>query len=109
MYTFKTEVQLDITGSHNQEPASGKVFIEWTVDIEMREYGIKSFGLSVPDQEVTTVVNKYNEETDEEYEEEITLKLKDVKIEYQDNSILPSGLYPLKLEVYQNTAILEFV
>lgn len=108
MYTFKTEVQFNITGSHNQQPASGKTLIEWTVDIEMREYGIKSFGLSVPDQEITTMVWKYNEETDEEYEEELTLQVKDVKIHVSDCARL-DGLAPVKLELWQNKYTLEFV
>ena len=108
MYEFTTEVDIDIIGSHNIQSGGGKTKIKWKLELEMREYGIKSFIITVPDQVVTSDVWRYNEETDEEYQEEVSVELKDVKIDTGSMS----GLYelsPCKLEVYQGKATLEFV
>lgn len=107
MWTFTTEVDMDIIGDHVTEPASGKIDIKWQLDLEMREYGVKSFSITVPDQEITATVTKYNEETDEEYEEDITVKLENVETELNTNGHYDS-LYPDRLEIHMNRATLEF-
>lgn len=107
MYEFTTEVDINIIGSHNIQSGGGKTKIKWKLELEMREYGIKSFIITVPDQVVTSDVWRYNEETDEEYAETETIELKDVDVEL-DNNVLDQ-LFPIRLELWQGIARLEFV
>lgn len=108
MYEFTTDIELQITGSHNVESGGGDTKIKWKLELEVREYGIKSFIVIVPDQTITSAVWRYNEETDEEYQEDVTIELKDVKVNVADCSRL-DGLQPVELEIYHGRATLEFV
>lgn len=114
MTSFETQVELSIVGSHEFTGGSGKAKIKWNFEIEMRNYGIKDISITVPDQSIKTVVTKYNEETDEEYEEEVTLELKNIKVDstlsgYEKlTSYLSGGIYPKELEVWRDLATLSF-
>jgi len=108
MYEFTTEIELDITGSHNIQSGGGKTKLKWKLELEMREYGIKSFTVIVPDQTITSEVWRYNDETDEEYQEEITIELKDVKVDHSSCSGL-QGLLPDRLEIWVGRQKVVFV
>lgn len=112
MFEFETEVQLNITGSTLREAGSGKVKVKWVFEMEMRSNGIKDFSVSVPDQTITTFVERYDEETDEEFAEEITLELKNVKAEtsfsHSSKDIKYLHLIPERLEVFGNKYELVF-
>ena len=114
MEKFKTEVDLSITGSHDMKGGSGKATVEWVFEIEMRKYGVKDISIIAPDQTITTYVSRYDEEADEEYEEKVTLELKNVKVDsslsgYERlTSYLSSGIYPKELEIWRDQATLLF-
>lgn len=114
MENFETTVDLNIIGSDETVGGSGKVTIKWVFEIEMRNYGVKNISIHVPDQEVTTYVTRYNEETDEEYDAPVKLELKNVKVEsflegYEKlTSYLSGGIYPKELEIWKNKATLSF-
>lgn len=108
MYSFTTDgVDLDIIGSSNAEAGGGSCSIKWTLELEIRSYGIKDIMIRVPDQTITTSVWRYDEETDEEYPEDITIELKDVKVE-NDSSMTHGETFPKKVEIYQGKATVEF-
>lgn len=108
MYEFTSTVDIDIIGSHNVQSGGGTTKVKWTLELEMRKYGVQSFIIVVPEQVVTSDVWRYNEETDEEYQEEVSITIKDVKVDVSSCSMM-QGLYPTKLEIYQGKATLEFV
>jgi len=107
MHRFSTEIEIQQIGSHNSEPFTGKDYVAWNLDLEVRGYGVKNFAITAPDQNITLIVTKYNEETDEEYEEEVTLQLKDIEVETEFNQGL-YGLIPQRMVIYNGKATLEF-
>ena len=67
MFEFETEVDVNVIGGHQVVGGGGKAKVKWVMTIEAREYGIKCFGIYVPEQTVLASITKYDEETDEEY------------------------------------------
>lgn len=114
MESFKTNVDISITGCDKVKPGSGTVTIEWKFEIEMRNYGIKDISIYAPDQTVKALITRYDEETDEEIETEEMIELKDIKIDgYVDDyskivNFLSGGIFPKELEIWKNTATLSF-
>jgi hypothetical protein len=114
MQEFRTSVDLSITGSGTTRSGSGQVTIMWKLEIEMREFGVKDISIYVPNQSVTALVLRFNDETDEEEETEEIFELKDIKIEgYVDDyskivNFLSGGIYPKELELWKNTVTLSF-
>lgn len=107
MNTFKTKIQLDIIGdAFGVKAGSGEIELTWNLELEMREYGVKGFVVSVPDQAVNCEVERYDEETDEEITETETIELKDVKVELDE---IKGMVVPIRLELWQGRAKLEFV
>lgn len=98
MYEFETEVQVEqygvrgLTLGYNQ-----KINIKWSLELEMRGWGIKDFVVSAPDQEVT-LMKILHEDEDSETEEPITLMLKNIKCDFAPDK----GLSPDFLEIYVN-------
>jgi hypothetical protein len=114
MTEFKTVIDFNITGSDATKSGSGTAKISWKFEIEMREFGVKDISIYAPDQTVTALITRYNDETDEEEETEEIFELKDIKIEgYVDDyskivNFLSGGIYPKELELWKNTVTLSF-
>jgi len=103
---FKTQVDLDISleGFANHDVETKKVEISWDLDIDMRSWGLKDIGLSVPDQKITVLLMIWGEDTDSETE--ITLDVKDVEV--VRNSTEFYSLAPQSLEFYKGKWKLVF-
>ena len=110
MFEFNTEVDISVTGDEKVAGGSGKASIKWVLNVEAREYGIKCFGIYVPEQTVTVQVETYNEETDEEYFEERTYKLENVEIDEVNSAgnLQYLQLVPTELEIWKNKFTLRF-
>lgn len=105
---FFTGVEVQITGNHKEKSGSGKAQVEWHLEMEAREWGVKSFMITVPDQKITLMVDRYNEETDEEYEEEVTIDVVGCKTEFDDCKINTTVVAPTRLEKYYDKFELLF-
>jgi hypothetical protein len=94
MNNFKTNVDLfvflDRTDNHGVE--STKFNLRWNLELEMRDYGVKSFIITVPEQTVTIDVTVWGEDGDTV--EPLTLEIKNVCIEHSGrlDQIVPSHL-----------------
>lgn len=108
MNTFNTEVDIEITGNELENPANGKATIAWGMEIETRNWGVKNFSIIVPEQTVTCVVERFDFDTEEETEEEITLEIKDVIVNMEENRLDLIHLLPHTLKKYKNQFELEF-
>lgn len=104
--SFKTQVDLDImlNREDNHDIETKKMNLRWNVEFEMRQYGIKSTIITIPDQQVTLSVNVWGDE-DDSYEE-VTLDIKDVVIERTGTGF--DSLVPQKLEFYKNKWTVTF-
>lgn len=93
MYEFSTPVEVEIY-SHDLERLSGceldliiteQVTIKWTLELEMRSYGIKYAIASVPDQVIYIEVKGYVNKHDTEPERfEYRVELKDITVNKND-------------------------
>lgn len=108
MNTFNTEVDIEITGNELENPANGKATIAWGMEIEARNWGVKNFSIIVPEQTITCVVERFDFDTEEETEEEITLEIKDVIVSMEENRLDLIHLLPHTLKKYKNQFELEF-
>ena len=110
MYEFETEVDINVIGSHTVLGGSGKAKVRWVMTIEARGYGIKCFGIYVPEQTILATISKYDEERDEEYEVEESFVLNDVVIDdyARSGNIQHLQLIPYELEVYNGRFELKF-
>lgn len=107
MNNFKTQVALDLyidRPSQNFEIETKNMNLRWNLDLEMREYGIKSFIITVPDQTLNVTLRIWGEEEDSF--EELTLELKDVTIEKNEGEL--GSLVPHTLEFYKGKWKLVF-
>jgi hypothetical protein len=106
MESFKTSVNIDISldGYNNHDVETETVNLTWDLELEMRNYGIKSFIVTVPDQKITVYLNIWGD--DEDTEQEIVLDVKDVEI-VRDSKELGS-LFPHSLEFYKGKWKLVF-
>ena len=110
MFEFETEVDVNVIGGHQVVGGGGKAKVKWVMTIEAREYGIKCFGIYVPEQTVLASITKYDEETDEEYEVEESFVLENVTVDdyARSGNIQHLQLIPNELEVYNGKFELKF-
>ena len=105
-FNFFTEVDVEVIGSHNTLPGNGKTKIKWELAIKQDASGIKEFSISVPDQVAETVLDVYDEFSDEEFTRNNPIFLKDVEVEDSSSTIDFSSLKiePVLLQIYNNKA-----
>ena len=103
--SFKTQIDLDIlldrTDNHDIE--TKKMNILWNLEFETRQYGLRSFIITVPDQQITLSVNVWGD--DEDTHEDVTLDIKDVVIEEPTTF---GSIFPKSLEFYKGKWKLVF-
>jgi len=96
MNSFKTKVELEISGLSgydNYDVLTQTVEIKWDLELEMRSWGVKGIGMSVPEQKITVFLNIWGD--DEDTEKEIIFDVKNVMVEKQSedmDSLAPSHL-----------------
>ena len=105
MENFKTQVDLDISldGYDNHDVETKKVTIRWDLELEMRNFGIKSFIVTVPEQKINVSLNIWDD--NEDFGKDLVLDVKDVIVERNGNS---DQLIPSILEFYQGKWKLVF-
>ena len=110
MYEFETEVDINVIGDHQTLGGSGKAKIKWVMTIEARDFGVKCFGIYVPEQTILATIVKHDEETDGEYEAEESFTLENVLIDdnARSGNIQHLQLIPSELEVYNGKFELKF-
>jgi hypothetical protein len=75
--------------------------IKWSVEPEYRNYGIKSLGVYVPDQEITVRGEADLDSGSEDFAK--VLKISNVKVEYAlSDEITSLSLEPKAIEFYNN-------
>lgn len=106
MTEFKTQVDLDISleDLENHDVETKKVNLYWNLELEMRQYGVKSFIITVPDQKLNISLNMWGEA--EDFGKEITLDVEDVLIEHDGEFF--SSIIPKTLEYYKGKWKLVF-
>lgn len=106
MHNFKTKVDLDLMldRKDNYDVETKTVEITWDLGLEVRSWGLKDIGVSVPDQKITVLLNIWGDDTDTE--EEIVLEIKDVEIERTPGMFY--ALAPQSLEFYKGKWKLVF-
>lgn len=109
LLSFKSEVDLHIVGSPTSEAGGGKAVIKWNLVVTEKD-DRAVFSVKVPNQTIETSVWRYNEDTDEEYEEEITLHVENIKVDDRLNASYFSTLElkPKRLELWGTFANLLF-
>lgn len=106
MNSFKTQVDLDLTINRpdNFEIETKKMNLRWNAEFEMRSYGVKSVIITVPDQQVSLDIRVWGD--DEDTFETLTLDIKDVIIERQNEGL--EFLIPQTLEFFKGKWKLVF-
>lgn len=112
---MKSQIKITVIGGglsnfDDKYGSGGKGYIDWEVNFEMGKtpestleepkfFGIKGISVSVPSQTISFKSYFYNEETDEEVEKEVEIKLEDVIINddlgectFSDFKLLPVEL-----------------
>ncbi|HBI01187.1 MAG TPA: hypothetical protein DDY18_06140 [Flavobacterium sp.] len=94
MHNFKTKVNLElyIENLNNYDLVTKEVEVNWNLEFEMRDSGVKSFIITVPEQKINVDINVWGEQEDEQ--KTLTFKLDNVKIEKNEGRemIIPSSL-----------------
>lgn len=102
---FETEVFIDYEIDGWSTPFREKVFVTWTLELECREYGVKSFIVTAPDQQLSFSVKKDDENGDEQ--------TKDILLDATNLVTTPPTefngmLAPCSLEFRKGKWVLEF-
>jgi hypothetical protein len=105
MERFTTKVDLEIFDSYGFHDAYAKTRVTWSLDLEMREYGVKSILIIVPDQKISLSHVKDEYEGDLLYDNAIEIEITDI-----DDIVVGdmSTIIPKKLTIIDNKATLEF-
>jgi hypothetical protein len=110
MEQFKSPVSVFLMGRPDQVPElatedrSKTISINWMIDLDMRNYGIKSFDVVIPDQDIELPV------VDLETNEESVVQIKLSQVVFGKPESFESSIYPKQL-VYlktKNQWILQF-
>jgi hypothetical protein len=110
MYEFTTpNIELDLIDrlpemSESSSCYRQKVTLKWSVEFEMREWGIKSCIITVPEQEITFEIEL--DERDDFETKTVTVLLKEIHTDVSDQICL--NLVPRKLEFYRGKWTLSF-
>lgn len=104
--SFKTKVALDLMldRTDNYDVETKTVEIVWDLEIDFRSWGLKDIVIGVPSQTINVFLNVWDEVADKE--EEISLEIKDVRIERVSDDF--SALAPQMLEFYRGKWTLVF-
>lgn len=120
---FKTEVDVSIIWNGLAKGYAmgqgGKCVIEWTGDLELGAtgpedkptfFGIKSIKLEAPDQTLKFKSFFFNEDTEEETQKEVTIEVKNIKInkDLGECNLDDFKLLPTELIIHGNSAELCF-
>ena len=109
MEKFKTEVKLEV---YRASEKYGKDFyingqnitIEWGLEMDMRNWGLKDLHIFVPDQKISYTLTECTEEDD--IETDHSIELKDIKVEY-DDAKFKYGLSPQSISLNLLTGVVE--
>lgn len=106
MFDFETEVNVE----DEDTKRSGKATIRWKLEFEMRNWGVKGFVLSVPDQDFSGWLEKFDYGTEENFNpngEQVNFRLIDVKAIHPvlDASAI---ICPEKLVIENGKFVVEF-
>lgn len=110
---FKTEVEVEVLYAPEGVPEDAellttKIFLEWRIHIETRDWGVKSMSAYVPDQ--TIELEFEDEKTKKKYTAKVTLK--DTEIEYPRDSLggvlRGWGIRPRTLTIAEDYSALSF-
>lgn len=110
---FKTEVKVDVLENPEGVPEHAElltetVYLSWRLYIDTRDWGVKSLGVHVLDQEVELVF--MDEETKKE--QTVTVKISEPEIEYPRDSFGGAlrgwGIRPRSLEISNKDATVSF-
>ena len=121
MWSFTTEVKVDYMPSlvnHDRdiELITKRVSLKWNLELELREYGVKSFLITVPEQviELEFEENIYDENDDivdvKYFTEKFTVK-HDANTDFnvpEMSEQMFSHLYPHEIEIYKSSITVRF-
>jgi hypothetical protein len=107
--SFKTEVDIDIFLKHDKDKSleTKTIILEWSLELEVRKFGIKSFVVVVPDQKIEVDFTEYRENSDEDVITTETVMVKNVSVDMSESKSL-YGLSPKSLIFHDNEWKLEF-
>lgn len=96
---FKTQVNLEIQLDRQDtyEVETQKANLRWNLDLAVRQYGIGSMIISVPDQKLNLSVRVWGDEADSF--EDVTLDVTNVEIEQKSSEL--GSLFPKTMQ-YSN-------
>lgn len=83
------------------------ITLKWSIDFEMRSWGVKSIYLTVPDQKVVLQYSHYDEATGEDLEESKEVLLQNVQVEEPSNENF-GMILPRTLEFYNGKVTVQF-
>ena len=105
---FETEVDVSMMDDNILvgEDFLGKITIKWSVEFEMRSWGIKSIYLTVPEQKI---ILNYERDTEDGFvPESKEILLQNVKVEDPINEENFGMIAPHTLEFYDGKVTLQF-
>lgn len=77
---FTTKVDLMYSKDGWDSEYNAKVDIKWSLELEARSYGIKSFIVTVPEQDIHFSIVKEGLGEEDDYPEDITIRLTTVAV-----------------------------
>ena len=110
MYEFQTDVEVSCYDTPKDiDFTTQNITIKWNLELDIRNWGVKDCSIAVPDQVITLIFERWNEEEDswEDFEKEV--QLKDIKIDCGDaENIGNIMICPSELEIDESGATLRF-
>lgn len=83
------------------------ITLKWSVEFEMRSWGVKGIYLHVPDQKVTLLYSRYDEATGDDIDERREVLLQNVQVEEPSNENF-GMIMPRSLEFYNGKVTVQF-
>lgn len=110
LFTKKFLSKVDFTIFRKGEGGGGECAVQWELNVQGDCDGLDGFAITVPDQKITTSIWKYDEETDEEWQEPIVFEIKDAKALtcMKGGDARFNQLKPARLEIFNNDVKLVF-
>ena len=107
---FESEVSIDVHDDSVLPRAAEDIqpiTIKWTLEVEMRSWGVKGFYVHVPDQKVMVIYQIWAEDGESILDQEKEITLTNVQVDL-DNVQITHSIAPQTLDFYKGQAAVIF-
>jgi hypothetical protein len=108
---FSTKIMKKDISLESNDTVVAPITLKWEARIVLTSSSISDIVAHVPDQDILVSIVRFDEKTEQDVEEDITVHLINAEIEYDRSNVGESkalGLLPIEISIYKGKATVKF-